>query len=146
MGENWIGKAVSIKCVDDFGIFQGIIKDADSGKIVISRAFRNGLPIKTLDTEVTIMYARHSDQTGCNPMTVIFNTIFFYLAMLRRAADIGKISLIPSHNSANVNSGISTMASNNRDRDEPPANYTLHRKEINACVPLVSVRSLNRID
>lgn len=63
MGENWIGKAVSIKCVDDFGIFQGIIKDADSGKIVISRAFRNGLPIKTLDTEVTIMYARHSDQT-----------------------------------------------------------------------------------
>lgn len=59
MGENWIGKAVSIKCVDDFGVFQGIIKDADSSKIVISRAFRNGLPIKTLDTEVTIMYSNH---------------------------------------------------------------------------------------
>lgn len=54
-----MGKAVSIKCVDDFGVFQGIIKDADSSKIVISRAFRNGLPIKTLDTEVTIMYAHH---------------------------------------------------------------------------------------
>lgn len=55
MGENWVGKAVSIKCIDDVGIFQGIIKDADSSKIIISKAFRNGLPIKTLDAEVTIM-------------------------------------------------------------------------------------------
>lgn len=56
MGENWCGKAVSIKCVDDFGIFQGTIKDANTSKIVISRAFRNGLPLKTPDAEVTIMY------------------------------------------------------------------------------------------
>lgn len=54
MGENWIGKAVSIKCVDEFGIFQGTIKDANSTKIVISHAFRNGLPLKTPDAEVTI--------------------------------------------------------------------------------------------
>lgn len=86
MSENWIGKAVSIKCVDDFGIFQGTIKDANASKIVISRAFRNGLPLKTPDAEVTIM-----------------------------AKDIVKISLIPSHNAANVNNGttapITTAAS-----------------------------------
>lgn len=55
MSENWIGKSVSIKCIDDFGIFQGTIKDANASKIVISRAFRNGLPLKTPDAEVTIM-------------------------------------------------------------------------------------------
>ncbi|XP_031620146.1 enhancer of mRNA-decapping protein 3 [Contarinia nasturtii] len=76
MSENWIGKAVSIKCVDDFGIFQGTIKDANASKIVICRAFRNGLPLKTPDAEVTIL-----------------------------AKDIVKISLIPSHNAANVNNG-----------------------------------------
>lgn len=55
MNENWIGKAISIKCIDDLGIFQGYIKDANTSKIVIHKAFRNGLPLKTLDTEVTIM-------------------------------------------------------------------------------------------
>lgn len=56
MSEHWVGKAVSIHCTGDIGVFQGTIKDANSSKIVITKAFRNGLPIKSLDTEVTIMY------------------------------------------------------------------------------------------
>lgn len=55
MGEHWIGKAVSIHGAGEIGVFQGTIKDANSTKIVITKAFRNGLPIKSLDTEVTLM-------------------------------------------------------------------------------------------
>lgn len=55
MSENWVGKAVSIKCIDQFGIFQGTIKEANSSMIKISKCFRNGLPLKTPDAEVTIM-------------------------------------------------------------------------------------------
>lgn len=77
MGENWIGKAVSIKCVDDFGVFQGIIKDANSSKIVISQAFRNGLPIKTLDTEVTIMYVL----LVSSPKTLKFDFFAIYFSL-----------------------------------------------------------------
>lgn len=55
MSEYWIGKSVSIHCIDDIGVFQGTIRDANASQIVITKAFRNGLPIKSLDTEVTIM-------------------------------------------------------------------------------------------
>lgn len=55
MNKNWQGKAVSIQCVESLGIFQGTIKEANSSKITIVRAFRNGLPLRTLDTEITIM-------------------------------------------------------------------------------------------
>lgn len=55
MSKNWQGKAVSIQCVESLGVFQGTIKEANSTKITIIRAFRNGLPLRTLDTEITIM-------------------------------------------------------------------------------------------
>ncbi|KAJ6642965.1 Enhancer of mRNA-decapping protein 3 [Pseudolycoriella hygida] len=54
MSKNWQGKAVSIYCCNSMGIFQGIIKEANYSKITIFNTFANGLPLSTLDTEVTI--------------------------------------------------------------------------------------------
>lgn len=59
MNKAWLGKAVSIHCVPPLGIFQGTIKSTTSEKITIIRAFRNGLPLRTLETEITIMYAHY---------------------------------------------------------------------------------------
>lgn len=58
MNKNWIGKAISIQCVE-LGVFQGTIKFASSETITIVRAFRNGLPLRTLDTEITIKFVLH---------------------------------------------------------------------------------------
>lgn len=55
MNKNWQGKAISIYCGDSLGIFQGIVKEVNKTKITIVSAFRNGLPLRTLDTEITIM-------------------------------------------------------------------------------------------
>lgn len=49
----WIGKAVSIQCVEKLGIFQGTIKEVTASTIVILRAFRNGFPMKP-DNEILI--------------------------------------------------------------------------------------------
>lgn len=54
MTENFIGKAVSIKCKNNLGIFQGHIKTANPQKITIVKAFRNGVPLKKPDIEITI--------------------------------------------------------------------------------------------
>lgn len=80
------------------------------------------------------MLAIRTEANGIQMQIIFIFFFLLYLSMLCRAADIGKISLIPSHNSANVNNGISSMAANHRDKEEPAANYTLLRKEINMCV------------
>lgn len=50
----WIGKAISINCGPTLGVFQGIIKNASPSTISIVRAFRNGIPLKKQDMEITI--------------------------------------------------------------------------------------------
>lgn len=54
METDWIGKAVSIVCDEKLGIFQGIIKDISASHITIVRAFRNGVPLRKQDAEVTL--------------------------------------------------------------------------------------------
>lgn len=54
MAGSFIGKAVSIHCVGSLGIFQGHIKTASEDKITIVKAFRNGVPLKKQDMEITI--------------------------------------------------------------------------------------------
>lgn len=51
---SWVGKAVSIQCDERLGVFQGTIKDANSTQITIVRAFRNGVPLRKQDAEVTL--------------------------------------------------------------------------------------------
>lgn len=50
----FLGKAVSINCTADLGVFQGTIRSANPESLTIVRAFRNGLPFSSLDTEITI--------------------------------------------------------------------------------------------
>lgn len=69
---SWVGKAVSIHCTEHLGVFQGTIKDLSSDQLTIVRAFRNGVPLKKQDAEVTL-----------------------------RIGDIMKIDLIPYHNAQN---------------------------------------------
>lgn len=69
MNEDWTGKAVSIECDVKLGVFQGIISQCTPSEITIIRAFRNGVPLRKQDAEVTL-----------------------------RSADILKITLIPSYN------------------------------------------------
>lgn len=54
MEEQWLGRAVSIRCDDKLGVFQGIIKEASASKITVVRAFRNGVPLRKQDAEVTL--------------------------------------------------------------------------------------------
>lgn len=54
MTENFIGKAVSIRCKNNLGVFQGHIKSANPQKITITKAFRNGVPLKKPEMEITI--------------------------------------------------------------------------------------------
>lgn len=54
MAENWIGKAVSIHCRGDIGVFQGVIKQVNSVEIVITKAVRNGIPLRKTNVEVTL--------------------------------------------------------------------------------------------
>lgn len=54
MDEDWIGRAVSIKCDDKLGVFQGMIKDISVEHITIIRAFRNGVPLRKQDAEITL--------------------------------------------------------------------------------------------
>lgn len=72
MEEDWTGKAVSIECEAKLGVFQGIISQCTPSEITIVRAFRNGVPLRKQDAEVTL-----------------------------RSSDIIKISLIPSYNGQN---------------------------------------------
>lgn len=57
MGDDFLGKAVSIECDAKLGVFQGVIKDISESEITIIRAFRNGVPLKKQDAEVTLRYA-----------------------------------------------------------------------------------------
>lgn len=52
--KNWVGKVVSIQCIESLGVFQGTIKDVNASTLTIVRVFRNGLPVRTLDTGITI--------------------------------------------------------------------------------------------
>ncbi|XP_058451950.1 enhancer of mRNA-decapping protein 3 [Malaya genurostris] len=54
MSENWIGKSVSIQCRGDIGVFQGVIKQVSPVEIVITKAVRNGIPLKKRSVEVTL--------------------------------------------------------------------------------------------
>lgn len=54
MSENWIGKSVSIHCRGDIGVFQGVIKQVNPVEIVITKAVRNGIPLKKTSVEVTL--------------------------------------------------------------------------------------------
>lgn len=54
MGDGWLGKAVSIKCDANLGVFQGVIKSISEDIITIVRAFRNGIPLKKQDAEVNL--------------------------------------------------------------------------------------------
>ncbi|XP_030386188.1 enhancer of mRNA-decapping protein 3 [Scaptodrosophila lebanonensis] len=52
--EDWIGRAVSIVCDDELGVFQGIIQDITASEITIVRAFRNGVPLRKQNAEVVL--------------------------------------------------------------------------------------------
>ncbi|XP_035778227.1 enhancer of mRNA-decapping protein 3-like [Anopheles albimanus] len=54
MADKWIGKSVSIHCRNDIGIFQGIIKRVTPAEVVITKAVRNGIPLKKSTVEVTL--------------------------------------------------------------------------------------------
>lgn len=55
MAEGWIGKSISIKCIEPAGtIFQGVIKAVTPDIITIVRGFRNGVPLRKPETEVKI--------------------------------------------------------------------------------------------
>lgn len=55
MAEGWVGKSISIKCIEPAGaVFQGKIKGVSPEVITIVRAFRNGVPVRKPDTEVKI--------------------------------------------------------------------------------------------
>ncbi|XP_053957187.1 enhancer of mRNA-decapping protein 3 [Anastrepha ludens] len=54
MGDDFLGKAVSIECDPKLGVFQGVIKNISESEITIIRAFRNGIPLKKQDAEVTL--------------------------------------------------------------------------------------------
>ncbi|XP_052866746.1 enhancer of mRNA-decapping protein 3 [Anopheles cruzii] len=54
MAEKWVGKSVSIHCRNDIGIFQGIIKRVTPSEVVITKAVRNGIPLKQNNVEVTL--------------------------------------------------------------------------------------------
>lgn len=69
MEDDWTGKAVSIECDAKLGVFQGIISQCTPTEITIVRAFRNGVPLRKQDAEVTL-----------------------------RSTDITEISLLPSYN------------------------------------------------
>uniref|UniRef100_A0A6B2E7C8 Enhancer of mRNA-decapping protein 3 n=1 Tax=Phlebotomus kandelakii TaxID=1109342 RepID=A0A6B2E7C8_9DIPT len=57
MSDNWVGKSISITCLDPGGVFQGTISTVSPEAITIIRAFRNGVPVPKPDTEVTIASA-----------------------------------------------------------------------------------------
>lgn len=69
MDDDWTGKAVSIECDAKLGVFQGIISQCTPSEITIIRAFRNGVPLRKQDAEVTL-----------------------------RSTDILKINLLPAYN------------------------------------------------
>ncbi|XP_075160601.1 enhancer of mRNA-decapping protein 3 [Haematobia irritans] len=69
MEDDWTGKSVSIECDAKLGVFQGIISQCTPSEITIIRAFRNGVPLRKQDAEVTL-----------------------------RSSDILKISLLPAYN------------------------------------------------
>lgn len=52
--KDWIGKSVSIKCDEKLGVFQGTIKNFNSSEITIIKAWRNGIPSKKHDAEITL--------------------------------------------------------------------------------------------
>ncbi|KFB53332.1 AGAP003131-PA-like protein [Anopheles sinensis] len=54
MSDKWIGKSVSIHCRDDIGVFQGIIKRVTPAEVVITKAVRNGIPLKKNNVEVSL--------------------------------------------------------------------------------------------
>ncbi|XP_053681160.1 enhancer of mRNA-decapping protein 3 [Anopheles nili] len=54
MADKWVGKSVSIHCRNDLGIFQGIIKRVSPADVVITKAVRNGIPLKKNNVEVTV--------------------------------------------------------------------------------------------
>uniref|UniRef100_A0A182XEA0 Enhancer of mRNA-decapping protein 3 n=1 Tax=Anopheles quadriannulatus TaxID=34691 RepID=A0A182XEA0_ANOQN len=54
MADKWVGKSVSIHCRNDIGIFQGIIKRVTPSVVVITKAVRNGIPLKKNNVEVTL--------------------------------------------------------------------------------------------
>lgn len=54
MDKEWSGKAVSIECRGKLGIFQGIISQCTASEISIVRAFRNGIPLKKQNSEITL--------------------------------------------------------------------------------------------
>lgn len=56
--QGWLGKSISIKCIEPAGtVFQGTIKDVSPDVITIVRAFRNGVPVRKVETEVKIASA-----------------------------------------------------------------------------------------
>uniref|UniRef100_A0A182SAN4 Enhancer of mRNA-decapping protein 3 n=1 Tax=Anopheles maculatus TaxID=74869 RepID=A0A182SAN4_9DIPT len=57
MADKWVGKSVSIHCRNDIGIFQGIIKRVTPSVVVITKAVRNGIPLKKNNVEVTLSAA-----------------------------------------------------------------------------------------
>ncbi|XP_058058866.1 enhancer of mRNA-decapping protein 3 [Anopheles bellator] len=54
MAEKWVGKSVSIHCRNNIGIFQGIIKRVTPSEVAITKAVRNGIPLKQNNVEVTL--------------------------------------------------------------------------------------------
>lgn len=92
MAENWIGKAVSIHCRGDIGVFQGVIKQVSPVEIVITKAVRNGIPLRKTNVEVTLT-----------------------------CKDIEKLELISSTNLPNLYPGAGSSSSNKQVDDSVTA-------------------------
>lgn len=44
MSEEFVGFTVSVKCVDDMGIYQGQILNFNQQTMTLAKPFRNGVP------------------------------------------------------------------------------------------------------
>lgn len=54
MSEQYLGCTVSIKCIDDLGIYQGQIIALNDQSVTLTKAFCNGVP--HLSSQVTLRY------------------------------------------------------------------------------------------
>uniref|UniRef100_A0A0K8VBV8 Enhancer of mRNA-decapping protein 3 n=1 Tax=Bactrocera latifrons TaxID=174628 RepID=A0A0K8VBV8_BACLA len=126
MGDGWRGKAVSIECDANLGVFQGVIKNITVDVITIVRAFRNGIPLKKQDAEVNLRSAdiiSISLLPTFNGHSTITTTDFKKPASVKlpNFANAGKIALtLPERNDVFERDQASSLPNSTFPKDENP--------------------------
>nr|XP_014095896.1 enhancer of mRNA-decapping protein 3 isoform X1 [Bactrocera oleae] len=124
MGDGWLGKAVSIECDANLGVFQGVIKNITVDVITIVRAFRNGIPLKKQDAEVNLRSAdiiNISLLPTFNGQSTITTTDFKKPTSVKlpNFANAGKIALaLPQRNDVFERDQASSLPSSTFPKDE----------------------------